>query len=433
MLVIYHWHPTNGHPHSSQCCPGGAGKSATMVCQEIESEINPSKAQALWCTLNNKAVGKAKPAVSSSGGVIARMNNLRHLRIHFNRMLTHKMQVRSTLTQVQEKTLRWKPWLQKASNNVTCSCCIRLWYSASLTMVWVSEPCHSPTCLSSTGCKTKPWESFWKQQTTYPLKPWAAYWNCQRWKQDVRQSKSKHISMQCRILRIHPMMLSEKKRDADWEEASHGWASQNSQFCMCTASQNSRKWGTGEKRAVEFKSLRDSAAREPMGTHCHEWPAGKASTEIQILVKVDSKLHDIVIYTDGSVTTDQSGWGFTVKLGGKIVHGNSGAQRITTSNLTKQKGSSWHSTLQGNDLCSTRKTFALFQGQPWGGCWEMGWSMYGPFERYHTILSRNWSWTELIQKDIVIPRHFELIVCLISFCCCFCIFLKIIMIMILFL
>ena len=28
-------------------------------CQETESEINSSKAQALWCILNNKAVGQA--------------------------------------------------------------------------------------------------------------------------------------------------------------------------------------------------------------------------------------------------------------------------------------------------------------------------------------------------------------------------------------
>ena len=33
----------------------------------------------------------------------------------------------------------------------------------------------------------------------------------------------------------------------------------------------------------------------------------------------------------------------------------------------------------GNNLCSTRQTLALFLGQPWGDCWETGWSAYGPF------------------------------------------------------
>ena len=32
-----------------------------------------------------------------------------------------------------------------------------------------------------------------------------------------------------------------------------------------------------------------------------------------MLVEANSKPHDIVIYTDGSVTRDRSGWGFTVK------------------------------------------------------------------------------------------------------------------------
>ena len=57
-------------------------------CQETESEINPSKAQALWCTLNNKAAGQAMPAVSFNGEAIERTNSLRYLGIHFDRMLT---------------------------------------------------------------------------------------------------------------------------------------------------------------------------------------------------------------------------------------------------------------------------------------------------------------------------------------------------------
>ena len=62
-------------------------------CQETESEINLSKAQVLWCTLNNKAVGQA---VSFNGEVIERTNSLRYHGIHFDRMLTYKAQVEST-------------------------------------------------------------------------------------------------------------------------------------------------------------------------------------------------------------------------------------------------------------------------------------------------------------------------------------------------
>ena len=65
-------------------------------CQETESEIYPSKAQALWCTLNNKAIEQAMSAASFNGEVIERTNSFRYLRIHFDRMLTYKTHVEST-------------------------------------------------------------------------------------------------------------------------------------------------------------------------------------------------------------------------------------------------------------------------------------------------------------------------------------------------
>ena len=59
-------------------------------CQKTESEISPRKAKAMWCTLNNKAVGQAMAAISFNGEVIERTNSLRYLGIRFNIMLTFK-------------------------------------------------------------------------------------------------------------------------------------------------------------------------------------------------------------------------------------------------------------------------------------------------------------------------------------------------------
>ena len=42
-----------------------------------------------------------------------------------------------------------------------------------------------------------------------------------------------------------------------------------------------------------------------------------------------------------------------------------------------------------NDLCSTRHILALFRGQPWGDCWETGWSAYGPFRALRCHLELN--------------------------------------------
>ena len=92
--------------------------------------------------------------------------------------------------------------------------------------------------------------------------------------------------------------------------------------------------GLGKKRPVEFKHYYNTLVSENLGTYCHEWPAGKANADAQMLVKANSKPHDIVIYTDGSVTRDRSGWGFAVKRGERTVHEESGAHSVMTSSLT---------------------------------------------------------------------------------------------------
>jgi ribonuclease HI len=44
----------------------------------------------------------------------------------------------------------------------------------------------------------------------------------------------------------------------------------------------------------------------------------------------------ISVYTDGSVTKDQSGWGFTVKQGATTIHEDSAAYEVSTSSLTME-------------------------------------------------------------------------------------------------
>ena len=62
-----------------------------------------------------------------------------------------------------------------------------------------------------------------------------------------------------------------------------------------------------EKRPVEFKPYYKTLLSEHLGTHCREWPAGKASAKVQLmLVEANSTPYDIVMYTDGSMSRDQS-------------------------------------------------------------------------------------------------------------------------------
>ena len=63
-----------------------------------------------------------------------------------------------------------------------------------------------------------------------------------------------------------------------------------------------------------------------MGKHCREWPAGKTESEIKLLIQENSKEREM--YTDGSVTKDQSGWGFTVKQGVTTIHEDSAPSQV---------------------------------------------------------------------------------------------------------
>ena len=104
-------------------------------------------------------------------------------------------------------------------------------------------------------------------------------------------------------------------------------------MCSFAELKQVRDW---ETRPVEFKPYHKTLLSENLGTHCREWPAVKTSAEVQMLVEANSKPHDIVIYTDGSVTRDRSGWVFTVKQGERTEHEDSEAHRVMTSSLTME-------------------------------------------------------------------------------------------------
>ena len=78
-----------------------------------------------------------------------------------------------------------------------------------------------------------------------------------------------------------------------------------------------------------------------------------------MLVEANSKPHDIVIYTDDSVTRDQSGWGLTVKQGGRTVHEDNGAHRVTTSSLVMEVEAVKHAIQWLVSQCDAQITHAI--------------------------------------------------------------------------
>ena len=75
-------------------------------------------------------------------------------------------------------------------------------------------------------------------------------------------------------------------------------------MCSLAELKQVRDW---EKRPVEFKPYYKALLSENLGTHFREWPAGKTNAEVQMFVEANSTPHDIVVYTNGSVTRDWLG------------------------------------------------------------------------------------------------------------------------------
>ena len=72
-------------------------KFATTVGHFLHDlDLDPNKAQTVWCTLDNKAAGKAMPAVKFDEAVVEQTNHLRYLGVHFDRMLTYRQHVETT-------------------------------------------------------------------------------------------------------------------------------------------------------------------------------------------------------------------------------------------------------------------------------------------------------------------------------------------------
>ena len=76
------------------------------------------------------------------------------------------------------------------------------------------------------------------------------------------------------------------------------------QVCQLTELKQTKEW---ERYPNQFRHLYETLLPGNVGKHCPEWPAGKTQSEIKLLIQEISKPQDLIVYTDGSVTKDQSG------------------------------------------------------------------------------------------------------------------------------
>ena len=244
-------------------------------CQETESEISPSKAHAPWCTLNNKAVGQAMPAVSFSGEAIERTNSLRHLGIHFDRMLTYKTQVESTKVRCKKGLSELKAM---ASKGIEHRLLFLLYQSVILSvmdyglglttlsqsnLLKLGRVQNEAVRVSLGTTKDTPIETMRYLLDLPPMET----------RHKVEQVKAYLNAMQNLENPLHDAVKEEKGCRLARGKSWMGQAEQSIQrVCSLTELKQVRDW---EKRPVEFKPYYKTLLSENLGTHCREWPAGK--------------------------------------------------------------------------------------------------------------------------------------------------------------
>ena len=278
-------------------------------CQETESEINPSKAQALWCALNNKAVGQAMPTVSFNGEVIERMNSLRYHGINFDRMLTYKTQVESTKLGCKKGPSALKAMASKGIGQRHRHLFL-LYQSVILSVI---DYGLGLTTLSQSNLmkldrvQNEAMRVIWGTTKDTPIETIRYLLDLPsiETRHKVEQVKAYLNEMQDPKNPLHDAVKEEKGCRLARGKSWMGQAEQSIQHVCGLA--ELKQVRDREKRPVEFKPYYKTLLSGNLGTHCRERPTAKTNAEVQILVEANSKPHDIVIYTHGSVTKGRSG------------------------------------------------------------------------------------------------------------------------------
>ena len=103
-------------------------------CHDTKSLISPDKAQTLWCTLNNRAAVIPVPVALFDGAVDEWTSLLRFLGIHFNRMLTYRKHVETTVLKCKKGLSALKATAAKSIELHHLFLLYQMWCPVSLTM-----------------------------------------------------------------------------------------------------------------------------------------------------------------------------------------------------------------------------------------------------------------------------------------------------------
>ena len=104
------------------------------------------------------------------------------------------------------------------------------------------------------------------------------------------------------------------------------------QVCQLTELKQAKEWDRYPTNS--HVSVRHSCQKTWESTIDNGHQAKQSETKL--LIQENSKPQDFIMYTDDSVTKDQSGWGVTVKQGEATIHEDSAACMVSASSFTME-------------------------------------------------------------------------------------------------
>ena len=105
------------------------------------------------------------------------------------------------------------------------------------------------------------------------------------------------------------------------------------QVCQLTELKQTKEW---ERYPTRFRRLNETLLPENLLKALSRTASRQNRVRDQASHSRKQQTASLLVYTDGSVTKDQSGWGFTVKQGLTAIHENSAVYTILTSSFTME-------------------------------------------------------------------------------------------------
>ena len=301
-------------------------------CDEHNAVINPSKAQVMWCSLNNRIVKDPTPPIIFYFCLIDRQEELKYLGITFDRTLSYRKHVDNVIQKAQKGIRAVKTMASAGIQQYVLLLLMQLvvmsvvdyglgLLTLSKTQTERLERVQNAAMRAVLGCT----------RDTHVI--------CMRYLLGLSSMKVRHKVAQAKMyLKVmgdptHPLHSSLEVKKGGRVKRGSSWMAEAEeslkQVCDIDEIYVGKEW-------VELSHKDTSLTKVliTMGRERRECATSINDMDIRQLIEENSDPSDPIIYTDGSVKRgEKSGWGFVAYLNNSRVHGDSGAIDRTTSSM----------------------------------------------------------------------------------------------------